>query len=637
MATITKLAVELSLTDNLTAKLQSVADGVGKVGDRINQMGQTLTTRVTLPLVGLGLVGVKAASDLNEAMSAMNTTFGTSATTIETWSRTSATSLGISQQAALTAATQFGALGTNLGMTTDEAATFSMTMVQAAADLGSFYNLPTGQVLDDLRSGIVGQYEPLLKYGIVLTEATVKQKAMAMTGKTVEASLTAQELVAARYALIMDGLGVAQGDFARTSTSTANSLKIAQAEFQNAAAALGTLLLPYVTQAVQAFTNLMQRLQALSPEQQKLVVIIAAVAAAIGPVLIVLGQMAIGFSVVAAAINPVTLAIVGIIAVIAALYYAYQNNFLGFRDGVQQGLAWLQQAFDSLKPSIDKLVTAFMGVVDALLVFQPEVQKAGEFLRAAFEASLPIITVMLETAGALVLNFVTTVIGVLTGMLRSIKGILQILKGVFTGDFGLIKEGVTNLVGGLKDSVVALVKGMLNQIKIQLTATKVIFVLLWAQIKDEVVSIVTGLVDSVVGLVTGMTSSVYNAGYNAGYAIGQGIIAGIAAIWDSVTGYAASLVDAVIGILSDVPGFSPIEHVGQYYGAKLGSGFAEGIASATKATGSAASGLVSGAMGGMTTNMGGLTFNINGAGNPQATADAVWSTFARELSLREGV
>ena len=664
MATLAKLAVELSLIDNLSGKLQTAANKVASVGQSLNSMGQTLTTRVTLPLVALGVVGVKAASDLNEAMSAANTTFGKSAGTIQQWSKSSATALGMSQAQALTAATQFGALAKNLGQTDEQAAKFSTTLVGAAADLSSFYNVPGSQALADLRSGIVGQYEPLLKYGIVLNEASVKQRAMAMTGKTAADQLTQGELVAARYALIMEKLGPAAGDFARTSDSMANSLRIAQAQFTNAAATLGTLLLPYATQAIQRFAELAERFQGLSPTTQKIVVAIAAFAAALGPALIVVGQMAMALPALVTAFTLLTGPIGLVVAAIAGLGIAYATNFLGFRDGVNAGLAAVGAAFQAVVPYLEAFKNYLVAVVtdgdtlndwlthippalqpvvfqigeftNALMAFAPAVQKAGDFLKAAFEASLPFITIGLQTAAALVVNFATTVLGVFTGLLRSLTGILQVLKGVFTGDFGLIKEGVTNIVGGLKDAVVALIRGLLGQIKIQLDATKTVFIQVWNDVWANVVTIVANLVSSVVSYITGLASSVFNAAFNAGYNLGQGIIGGIAAIWDSVVGYAESLVHAVIDKLKDIPGFSPIEHVGQFYGEKLGMGFAEGIASATDISGRAASGLVGGAMGGMTT-MGNLTFNISGAGDPRSVADAVWATFARELTLREGV
>lgn len=400
-------------------------------------------------------------------------------------------------------------------------------------------------------------------------------------------------------------------------------------------------LMPLFESAATKLTGLVERFNELPAPVRNAAGVVLLLLAGLGPLLTILGTVITLAPAIGAAVTimfgPWGIAVMGVIAAIAGLYYAYQTNFLGFRDGVQAALQWVRTAFDDVKPAIDRFVVSIMGVVDTLLLFQPEVQKAGELLRAAFEAALPIITVMLETAAQLVTNFVTTVINVFSGLLRSVKGILQVLKGIFTGDFGLIKEGVTNIVGGLKDAVVALIKGLLNQIKIQLTATKVVMVLIWQTVKDEVVSIVTGLVDSAVSLITGMTDLLFNAAFNAGYGVGQGIINGISAIWDSVTSYVGSLVDAVVDKLSDVPGFSPIEHVGQYYGRQLGVGFAEGIGSATGVSETAASGLVRAATTGMTTNLyGGLTLNVNGAGDPRATADAVWDTFARELSLREG-
>lgn len=50
------------------------------------------------------------------------------------------------------------------------------TLTALLHDLSSFHNADIAQVKEDVQSGLIGETEPLRKYGILLTEAKVKQK-----------------------------------------------------------------------------------------------------------------------------------------------------------------------------------------------------------------------------------------------------------------------------------------------------------------------------------------------------------------------------------------------------------------------------------------------------------------------------
>lgn len=651
MATLAKLVVEMGLDDKMSSGLAGAADKVGKFGQSLTDVGEKMLTRFTLPILGGFGFAVKSASDLNESMSAVSTVFGKNASDIQNWSKNSAQALGISQAAALSAASSLGALFTGIGMSTDKAAEFSKNVLQAASDLGSFYNVDPGTAMADLQSGLVGQYEPLRKYGIVLSEAVVQQEALRQTGKASADQLTEGEKVAARYSLIMAGLGSAAGDFARTADSQANSQRIANAEFRNAAAALGVVLLPYVTQATQAFSDLMQRFQSLSPETQKFIVIAGLIVAAIGPALIIIGQMAAALPVLGAAFAILTGPVGLVIAAIAALAIAYQTNFMGFADGVNSALAGLATAFAAIVPTFEAFKNYISAVVtegdtlndwlthlptqlqpvaiaigEAVAAFQsliPYLEDTARLIGEGFQAVLPTFTSVMKIIGTLALQTVTSLVQIFTGLVTAIKGIMQVIKGIFTGDWGLIKTGVTNIVTGIKDIVVAIFNGLKAQLIAVLAIYKTVFSDAWNAIKDTVINAVTGAVDGAVGKLTAMKDTVYNAAYNAGYAIGQGVIAGVNAIWNSIMSFLDSLISAIwdkikaIGDidvpLPDLPGWVP------------GS-----VQSAAGAVGLTSVGMNGG---GSRTNVGGITINVNGAGDPRAVADEVFSVFEREMRL----
>ncbi len=187
---------------------------------------------------------VDAASDLNEEITKSQQVFGESAADIRAWSEGTASAIGVSQRAALAATGIFGNLFTAVGIGEADAAATSKQLVELGADLASFNNANIDDVFLALRSGLVGEAEPLRKFGILLSEARVQQVALTNTGKSAVTQLTNQEKAQARIQIIMQDSAKAQGDFARTSGGLANQQRIAAAEAENLAANLGSVLAP---------------------------------------------------------------------------------------------------------------------------------------------------------------------------------------------------------------------------------------------------------------------------------------------------------------------------------------------------------------------------------------------------------
>jgi len=211
-----------------------------------------------------------AASDLNEQVTKNQQVFGDSAKAVQAWSSTTAKALGISQTAALEATGTFGNLFRAIGVGGPQAADTSKRLTQLASDLASFNNADPSQVLDAIRSGLIGEAEPLRKFGVLLSEARVQQIAMAQTGKTSAQSLTDQEKALARVSIIFKDTSAAQGDFARTSEGLANQQRILSAEVQDLQSNMGNLLLPVVKNVTSGLVDASQSALDLTSALQSL-------------------------------------------------------------------------------------------------------------------------------------------------------------------------------------------------------------------------------------------------------------------------------------------------------------------------------------------------------------------------------
>lgn len=206
---------------------------------------------------------VEAASDLNEEIAKSQQVFGDSARDIRDWSTTTASSMGIARVEALRATGTFGNLFRVVDIAPEQAAEMSRALVQLTADLASFNNASPEDVLTALRAGLIGEAEPLRRYGVLLSEARVQQIALARSGKDNVKELTNQEKALARYEIILQDTAVAQGDFARTSDSLANQSRILRANLSDLASNLGGVFLPAVKETVSAINALFDGFRAL--------------------------------------------------------------------------------------------------------------------------------------------------------------------------------------------------------------------------------------------------------------------------------------------------------------------------------------------------------------------------------------
>jgi hypothetical protein len=206
----------------------------------------------------------QAASDLNEQVSQSGIVFKDAKGEIEEFAK-SADAIGLSERAATQAANSFGIMFTKMGKGSDEAATMAVEFTKLAADLASFYNTTTDEAATALRSGLAGEMEPLKKYGIMLDDATLKQRAfdMGLTQTTTGVLPPLIKMQAAQAETLAQG-AVAMGDATRTADGLAGRQRQLTADWENAQAALGEGLTPMLADAANGLSNMLEKANGLN-------------------------------------------------------------------------------------------------------------------------------------------------------------------------------------------------------------------------------------------------------------------------------------------------------------------------------------------------------------------------------------
>lgn len=259
------------------------------VAKSLNNLGNTLTMGVTLPIIAAMGKAMHAASALEEQQAGVEQTFKSSSEAIKEFGKNSAESYGLATSEAYKYASSLGGIFKASGLAEKAASEMSVSVLKLGADLASFKDIGVDDALLKLRAGLVGEIEPLRQVGVLLSEAAVKAKATQLGFKFVSGELSENQKVMARYAVIMDQLGDAHGDFKRTQDSVANQTRIVKAEFENLSADLGKELLPIGRDLLKMMRDWMRSFNELDDGTKSLVIKLGLVAAAAGPILKAIG------------------------------------------------------------------------------------------------------------------------------------------------------------------------------------------------------------------------------------------------------------------------------------------------------------------------------------------------------------
>lgn len=299
--------------ENSSEKLKAFGDKLTAVGDKMRNSGLLMTAGLTAPIVIAGKQMMTSASDYQENLNKVDVAFKNNAKEVKSWANNATKQFGLSKNAALEMTSLFGDMGTSMGLSTAESAKMSTSMAGLAGDLSSFKNIPIDEAMTALNGVFTGETESLKRLGIVMTDANLKQYALAKGYSKSYEQMSQAEKVQLRYAYVMDMSKNAVGDYARTSDGTANSIRTFQSEVENLKTVLGQHLLPILTPVIQKATKMTEAFANMDGDAQKKILAIAGAVAVIGPALVILGTTVGAIGNIATAFGAVGTAISGVV------------------------------------------------------------------------------------------------------------------------------------------------------------------------------------------------------------------------------------------------------------------------------------------------------------------------------------
>lgn len=215
-------------------------------------------------IVDFGKKCLELGSDLAEVQNVVDVTFPNMTAQVDEFAKSAAQSFGLSETMAKRYTGTFGAMAKAFGFTEKQAYEMGTTLTGLAGDVASFYNLSQDEAYTKIKSVFTGETESLKDLGVVMTQTALDSYAMANGFGKTTSKMTEAEKVALRYAFVQDQLLAAQGDFARTSGSWANQVRILQLQFDSLKASIGQGLINLFTPIIKTVNTLIGKLATLA-------------------------------------------------------------------------------------------------------------------------------------------------------------------------------------------------------------------------------------------------------------------------------------------------------------------------------------------------------------------------------------
>ena len=349
----------------------------------------------------------------------------------------------------------------------------------------------------------------------------------------------------------------------------AGQLTILKSQLEELAISFSDILMPAIRSIVSHMQGLVDKLNQLDPQTKETIVKIALVAAALGPLLIVIGKTISGIGSVLSLVSKAPAAIgavkggitaftgalgvslgtiLAVVAAIAALVAAFmhlwktnegfKNNILGIWEQIKSTFSGLTQ-----------------GITDRINALGFNFESFTDMMKSAWDALCNLLAPVFEGVFQNIANIFSEISGI-------ILGLLDVFIGLFTGNWDQLWNGVKGIFTSIWDFIVNTFSNILNTLKgiadVVLgwfgtswnevwTSIKDFFVNIWTSISTFFTGIVTGIRDFFVNIWTGIYtffSNIFNAIYTVVSTVFQTIYNTIMTVWNSIYETIKPLLDA---------------------------------------------------------------------------------------------
>ncbi len=404
-----------------------------KLADNMQAAGQKLTLFATLPIAAFSGFAVKAAAEASDFQARFETIFSSLGKDGVNAINKFGESLGLSSVETQKLVGGTGQLLKNLGFSEERSLDFAKSIATISADVAEFNNLEGGTAAANkiISDALAGRTQGLKQLGVVVDDDSIKAEMNAQKLAGMTFATEKQANAAAILALVQKQTVQATGAFTGATEDLDVSTAKLRARISNLTVSFGKILLPIAIKITNAISNIVDMFSGMSDTTKTVILVIAGLVAALGPLLILTGSLLNGIIAIRTA-----MVLFGNAAIVGWLKF-----FAGFLL-VAAAAAAIFLIFDDIKGFFegkDSVTGAIIRAVDEMVdAFQTKFPIIGTVVRG--------VIVGLLTPINLVINAVRTIAGIAGAIAGGggISGVIDALKqgGTdFLSPFKSLREG----------------------------------------------------------------------------------------------------------------------------------------------------------------------------------------------------
>lgn len=308
---------------------------------------------------------------------------------------------------------------------------------------------------------------------------------------------------------------------------------------------LGSVIANYLTPIIEKAQEWIDKFNALSDEEKDQVVRIAAIAAAIGPMLVAGGKLLTGIgkimtfapkiatalqgistifggfsTTLAGALAPIAAIVAAVGLLVAAFTHLwntneqFRTNMTAIWEGIQEKFSGFIAAVQERLPGIQE---AFTNIVN---VIKPIWEGFCAILAPVFEGAFSIIA------------------GIISTVLDTIIGVLDVFIGIFTGDWEKAKEGAVSIVNALYSGITSIFNSLSSTLLNVLNVILGFFGTSMEGIKTKVTTAFTNIVSTVTSKISSVKTAV-QTGFN-------NVISFLSGLPSRFSSYASNMISSMV-------------------------------------------------------------------------------------------
>jgi phage-related protein len=463
--------------------LEGVSKKMTDFGKNAQQVGKSMSTKFTLPIVAAFGFGAKSIIEneqlLAQTSAVIESTGGAANVTaghVEGLAKSISNYSGIAHESIIE--------GENMLLTFknvrneagegndvfDQSTVLLADMSQAMGTNMKDAAIQMGKALNDPISGI----SALSRVGITFTDDQKDMiKGMVEAGDV----MGAQKIILGELESQFGGSAKAAGE------TMGGQLKIMKNNAEEAARGLVTALLPAISNIATGLSTVINWFNELSPGMKTAITVVLALVAAIGPLISIIGTLSVALGFLAA--NPIVLVIAALAAIGVGLFILFKKNE-EFRDGVLAVWDVIKGIFEGAMGFIKDVIETVTGIISGIW------ERFGDNILEAIRLAWDNIKIVVETAINIIKGVIDTVTALIKGDWEGVwNGIKDIAMAVW--------EGITGLIGNAIDGIKLYLETVLEVIRVA-------WELVWSGISGflgEIWGGITGVVETSIDAVKG--------------------------------------------------------------------------------------------------------------------------------------